>query len=382
MGSAQLAASALEAPHRPKFVGHSPFQSELRRRIDEYFQQTGKRPRDCPQMYLKTAIILGGLVTSYLLLVFVVQSAWLSLPLAVLLGLVMAAIGFNIQHDGGHHAYSEYPWVNKLMAMTLDLMGGSSYLWHLKHAVLHHTYVNLDGHDTDIDLGILGRLSPHQPRYKFHRWQHFYLWPLYGLIAIKWQLYDDFHDLWVGHLRHQRIPRPKGWDLAVFLLGKAVFFTLAFGIPLLLHSWQAVLLHYVVSAIALGSVLSIVFQLAHCVEEAEFPLPEANTLHVAKTWAEHQAETTVNFSRRSKFAHWLLGGLNFQIEHHLLPRVCHIHYPALSRLVEATCREFGVRYAAHASFWAGVRSHYRWLRQMGRPDPTPEAPIPGNVQSV
>lgn len=370
MVSALQNASFTEAIHRPKFVGHNDFQAAIRKRVDDYFQSTGKRPRDCFAMYLKTAIILATLAISYILLVFVVQVWWLSLPVAVLLGLSMAAIGFNIQHDGGHHAYSDRPWVNKLMAMTLDLMGGSSYLWHWKHGVLHHTYVNLDEHDTDIDIGLLGRLSPHQPRRKFHRWQHLYLWPLYGLIAIKWQLYDDFHDAIAGRLANQRIPRPKGWDLVIFLLGKATFFTLAFVIPLCLHSWQMVFLHYLVIALVLGAVLSVVFQLAHCVEEAEFPLPDPTTLHVPKTWAEHQAETTVNFSRRSKIAHWLLGGLNFQIEHHLLPRVCHIHYPALSPVVEETCKEYGVRYTFHESFWDGVRSHYRFLKRLGR-EPAP-----------
>lgn len=371
MGSAVQAASFAEAIHRPKFTGHSDFQTALRKRVDDYFRRTGKSPRDCLAMYLKTAIILGSMAACYILLVFVVQVWWLSVPLAMLLGLILAGIGFNIQHDGGHHAYSDRPWVNRLMAMALDLMGGSSYMWHWKHGVLHHTYVNIADHDTDIDLGILGRLSPHQPRHKFHRWQHLYLWPLYGLIAIKWQLYDDFHDVITGRLANQRVPRPKGWDLVVFLLGKTVFLSLAFVIPLFYHSWQAVLLHYVIMSLTLGIVISIVFQLAHCVEDADFPEPEQGTLHVPKTWAEHQAETTVNFSRNSKIAHWLLGGLNFQIEHHLLPRVCHVHYPALAPLVEETCKEYGVRYTFHNTFWGGVRSHYRWLRRMGQaPSPT------------
>ena len=147
-----------------KFGTNNGFQVELRRRVDEYFRTTGRRQRDCPQMYLKTAIILACFAASYVLLVFVAQAWWQALPLAILLGLAMAAIGFNVQHDGGHQAYSDHPWVNKLMAMTLDLIGGSSYLWHWKHDVFHHTYVNITGHDADIDLGFLGRLTPHQKR--------------------------------------------------------------------------------------------------------------------------------------------------------------------------------------------------------------------------
>src|SRR5438128_2700609 len=208
-------------------------------------------------MYVKTAILLGGFTVVYTLLVFVDQTWWQGLLLAVLLGLSAAGIGFNIQHDGGHQAYSDHPWVNKLMAMTLELIGGSSHLWRWKHVVLHHTYVNITGHDTDIDLGLLARLTPHQRRLPYHRWQHLYLWPLYGLLAIKWQLLDDFRKL--------------------------------------------------------------------------------------------------------------ISGLNFQIEHHLFPRLCHVNYPAISKLVEETCREFGIKYTEHRSFRAGLASHFRWLRRMGMP---------------
>jgi linoleoyl-CoA desaturase len=321
-------------------------------------------------MYLKTAILVASFAVSYVLLVFVAQTWWHGLLLAILLGLSAAGIGFNIQHDGGHQAYSNYPWVNKLMAMTLELIGGSSYLWRWKHVVFHHTYVNITGHDTDIDLGILGRLTPHQKRLAYHRWQHFYLWPLYGLLAIKWQLVDDFQKLISGRISNQRFPRPKGWELVIFVAGKAIFFTVAFGIPLLFHSVGAVLVYYVVAALALGTVLSVVFQAAHCVEEAEFPLPREETERIAHAWAVHQAETTVDFARRSRVVAWLLGGLNFQIEHHLFPRISHVNYPALSRLVEETCRDFGIKYAEHRSFRAGMASHFRWLRRMGMPSAT------------
>jgi len=316
-------------------------------------------------MYLKTAILLTWLAASYVLLVFVAETWWQALPLAILLGCAMAATGFNVMHDGGHGAYSNHPWINKLMAMTLDAMGGSSYLWHWKHGVFHHTYVNILGHDTDIDLGLLGRLTPDAKRYVFHRWQHIYIWFLYGLMPIKWHLFDDFAEIIAGRIGGQRFPRPKGWELVIFLAGKALFFSLAFGIPSLLHPGWVVVLLYGVAALVLGSLLSIVFQVAHCVEQAEFPLPHEDSGRIENDWAAHQTETTVDYARHSRIAAWFLGGLNFQIEHHLFPRICHVHYPALSQLVEETCREFGVRYTEHESFGAGVAAHYHWLRRMG-----------------
>ncbi len=353
---------------RLKFAGDNDFQVEVRRRIDEFFRSTGRRQRDCPQMYFKTAVLLASFTASYVLLVFAAQTWWQALPLAVLLGLATAAIGFNIQHDGGHQAYSNYASVNRLMAITLDIIGGSSYQWQWKHAIFHHTYVNITGHDTDIALGAIGRLTPHQRRLWFHRWQQFYLWPLYGLLAINWHLIGDFRDVIMGRVGEHPVPRPKGANIAIFLTGKIVLLSLAFGIPLLLHPLWVVALFYAVAAMVLGMVMSVVFQLAHCVEQAEFPLPQPETGRIENAWAIHQVETTVDFARQSRVAAWLLGGLNFQIEHHLFPRICHVNYPAISKLVERTCREFGVKYNEHASFRAGLVSHFRWLRSMGMPD--------------
>ena len=366
-----LSDQAVRAPESSRSLGFgndNTFLREIRRRVDDYFQTTGRRRRDCWQMYVKTAVFIASFAASYVLLVFVAQTWWHGLLLAVLLGLSAAGIGMNVEHDGGHQAYSSSPWINKLMAMTLELIGGSSYLWRWKHAIFHHTYVNVTGHDTDIDLGILARLTPHQPRRAYHRLQHLYLWPLYALFVIKWQLFDDFRKLITGRISTQRFPRPKGMELVIFAAGKAVFFTLAFGIPLHLHSAGAALTFYVVASLVAGMVLSVVFQVAHCVEEAEFPLPRADSGRIEHAWAVHQAEATVDFARRSRIVTWLLGGLNFQIEHHLFPKISHVNYPAISSLVESTCRDFGVPYAEHTSFRAGLVSHFRWLRRMGRPN--------------
>src|SRR6266508_4498928 len=87
------------APGQLKFGTSDEFYRELRRRVERYFTSTGQRQRDCPQMYLKTALIFGWFAASYVLLVFFVETWWLALPLTLSLGLSMAAVGFNIQHD-------------------------------------------------------------------------------------------------------------------------------------------------------------------------------------------------------------------------------------------------------------------------------------------
>ena len=355
------------SPEALKFSPDDGFYYTLRTRVDQYFVSTGRRPRDCRQMYVKSAVVLGWLAASYGLLLVCAGTWWLALPLAVSLGLAMACCGFSIQHDGGHQAYSQRRWVNRLAALALDLLGGSSYLWARKHNVIHHSCTNITGHDNDINVGYFGRLSPHQQRRTIHRWQHWYLWLLYGLLPIKWQIYDDFRDVIVGRIEGRRFARPRGWDLAVFLGGKVLFGSLAFAIPLLLHTPSVVLLCYLTASVVQGLALSVVFQAAHCVEEAAFPLPTGDRGRMQAAWAVHQVQTTVNFAPRNRLLFWLVGGLNFQIEHHLFPRICHIHYPALSLIVQQTCREFGTTYRAHESFSSSIASHFRWLRQMGRP---------------
>jgi linoleoyl-CoA desaturase len=217
----------------------------------------------------------------------------------------------------------------------------------------------------DLEVGIFGRLSPFHSRLAFHRWQHYYLWLLYGLLAIKWHFYDDFYCLITGRIGDRPYPRPKRSNLVLFFAGKLLFFTLVLVIPLQFHAIASVLASYGLVAVTLGMILSIVFQLAHVVEEADFPLPIAEMNLIEKDWAVHQIETTVNFSRNNPLMTWLLGGLNFQVEHHLFPNICHINYSELSKVVEQTCQDYGVKYNQHNSFGSGLASHFRWLRRMG-----------------
>jgi linoleoyl-CoA desaturase len=360
-------AGARKPPHIG-FAGSDHFQKTLKARVERYFSMTGRSPRDCWQMYLKTAIIFAWLIASYVLLVFFANAWWQAVPLTLSLGFAMAAVGFNVQHDGNHRAYSRHQWINKVMAMSLDLLGGSSYTWTHKHNTLHHTYANIADHDDDIDLGFLGRLAPEQKRRWFHRLQHYYLWALYGFLPIKWHFVTDFVAVARGKIGTHRFARPKGWSLATFIGGKALFFSLAFVIPALVHPLWLVVLFYFLAFWVNGLIISVVFQLAHIVEQAEFPVPDEATGKIQTHWAVHQVQTTVNFARNNWLLTWFLGGLNFQIEHHLFPKISHIHYPRISRLVENACAEFGLRYNTHSNIFSAVASHFRWLQRMGQPE--------------
>ena len=349
-----------------KFADDSGFHREVKRRVLEYFQRTGLSQRDSPRMYLKTAVLVLWFGLSYALLVFAATTFWQGALLSFSLSLAMAGIGFGIQHDANHGAYSSHGAINRLMGTTLDMLGASSYLWRFKHNVSHHTYTNL-GADDDINLGPFGRLSPAQPRRRFHRLQQFYIWALYGLLIPHWHFVYDFKNVARGQIAQNRFPRPRGLHLVELIAGKAVFFGWAFVVPALFHPWWVVLLYYAGTSFVLSLVLSVVFQLAHCVEEADFPEPRPGTSRLPDAWAVHQVETTVDFARGSRVLTWYLGGLNFQIEHHLFPRICHVHYPRVADIVQAVCAEFGVRYTAHERLFGAISSHWRWLRRMGSP---------------
>lgn len=349
---------------RLRFSGDNAFQIEVRRRVSAHLRATGLFERGGARMYAKTALILASFASIYALLVFGATAWWQAIPLAVALGLTIVAIGFNIMHDANHEAYSDYRWLNRAMAMSLDLVGGSSHFWRWKHNVFHHTFVNVVGYDTDINLVGLGRLTPHHPHLWFHRWQHVYVWFLYGAFAIKWHLYDDFRLALTGRMAQHFVPRPRGRQWILFLGGKLAFLSLAFVLPSALHPIWAVVAIYAVTAVSLGIVLAVVFQLAHCVEQADFPMHKECRMDIP--WAVHQVETTVDFARENPVACWLLGGLNFQVEHHLFSRICHVNYPMIAPVVEEVCREFGVEYKHNTTLVSAVRSHYRWLRSMGR----------------
>ncbi|MES1157651.1 MAG: acyl-CoA desaturase [Haliangium ochraceum] len=367
-GATERSSTARAAAPRIKFACDTGFHGALKAHLQEYLRLTNVPPQGGWRMYLKTAVILLWLATSYGLLVFAATVWWEGALLSLSLALAMAGTGFAIQHDANHGAYSKRAAVNRLMGLTLDLVGASSYVWHWKHNILHHTYPNLPSADDDIDFLPFARLAPAQPRYWAHRFQQFYLWALYGFLYPKWNFIDDFKSVARARISLTPFPRPRGWNLVQAIGGKVVFFGWAFIIPLLFHPWWVVLSFYATTAFTLGIVLAVVFQLAHCVEEASFQtLPAGSRHHLTDGWAIHQVRSSVNFAPQNRLLTWYVGGLNFQIEHHLFPKISHLHYPRISPIVRAVCAAYGVRYAMNDTFLGALASHGRWLRRMGQP---------------
>ena len=353
---------------RVRFGARGDFARDLESAAEAYFALQGGATarRDMPRMYVKSILILVWFVVSWTVLVFGARNALEGTVAAISLGLSIAGIGMSIQHDANHGAYSRRPWINHLFGATLDVMGVCSSIWRRKHNVAHHTYTNLEGVDFDLDFGVLARLSPTQSHRPWHRYQHVYLWFFYGFLLPKWVFWDDFVILRHRMIGVHKLPPPGAKGLASFVVAKVFFVGWAIVIPAIYHPlWQVVIFH-LVAAFALGTTLGTVFQLAHCTTKARFPLPVTSGPQ-AKDFATHQLETTVDFGASSQALTWFCGGLNFQVEHHLFPKVCHLHYPALARIVAAAAERHGLRHRSEPTFAGALGAHFDHLRAMGQP---------------
>ncbi len=353
------------------FPRHAGFYETLKQRVNHYFAANGLSMHADWRMVLKTVIVLAWLATSYVLLVFVSSSLILAILSAVAVAQGFVLVGFNIMHDGAHGSYSKNKHLNWIMGFTLDLIGGSNMFWRHKHNILHHTYTNINELDDDISISGVMRFSPEQSWKPWHRVQHWYAFPSYSLMTLLWVTFGDFQKFFSGRIGDYKLPKPSAGESFLFFLTKVFYFFYMLVLPMFFHPFWHVVGLFLLVHVVLGATMATVFQLAHVVGDNTFPRPDPQTGEIDNEWAIHEVETTADFAPKSKLAAWYCGGLNFQIEHHLFPRVCHIHYPSISTIVERTCREFGISYVSYPTLGAAVVAHLRFLKKLGRKEPRP-----------
>jgi len=339
------------------------FSIALKKKVDGYFAAHDRKLTGNRHLYWKTGILLGSATVFYVLMLLH-PAAWVSLLCFALLGLSLAVIGFNVMHDGAHGSYSGKGWVNEIMAYSLNLMGGNSYLWKQKHNLMHHSFTNIESHDEDITIPFM-RTHRSQPKRSYHRFQHLYSLPLYTLTYISLVYVKNFREYFTCKIGAQKSKKMNLKEHTIFWFSKLAYLFLFIGLPALVLGFWKAMLGYLIMAMVCGFVLGVVFQLAHVVEETDFPLPDDETQRIGRDWTIHQLATTANFSTNSKVISWLLGGLNFQVEHHLFPRISHVHYPGLSLRVKEVCAEYGVQYIEHPNLLRALRSHVAYLKMVG-----------------
>lgn len=350
----------------PKFsTAHAGFHQELKRRIQEYFDQTGKKSTGDYRLYWKAAILTAAFAATYIHLVFFTPVAWLAILECLLLGVLTSAIGFNVMHDGAHGSFSKHPWINKAAGLSLNVLGANVFLWNMKHNVIHHAYTNVDGIDDDIEARPFLRLCKSQEFHKIHKYQHWYFWAAYMLLYIFWIFYNDYRKYFSGKIGSIPLKKMSLRDHLSFWGFKVVHLMIFVVIPIASVGFLPWMIGYLSLALFAGLVLSLVFQLAHTVEETTFPAAEAGKM--PDEWAIHQLKTTANFATRSRLVSWWVGGLNFQIEHHLFPKISHVHYPEISKIIRKACEDYKIPYIEHARVSTAVASHVKHLKSLSQP---------------
>lgn len=353
------------------------FFGTLSQRVNQYFKTNNISRNANWHMVVKTIFMLSlYLVPYFLILTGNFTRGWELLALTVVMGLGTAGIGLSIMHDANHGSYSKKTWVNNVLGLTLNMLGGNSFNWKVQHNVLHHTYTNIHEVDEDISPRGVLRMAPESKWKPFHRFQHLYAWFFYGLLTIVWIGFKDFGRLnrynRDGLVKKQKTTAALEWSILIFT--KLVFIGYIFILPVVLvpeitiwHTVAGVLImHYIA-----GFILAIIFQPAHVIDGTEYPVPDENG-NLENSWAIHQLHTTTNFGRKNKVFSWYVGGLNYQVEHHLFPNICHVHYKAISPIVEQTALEFGLPYKSKETFIGALRAHAVLMKRLGQ-KPVPVA---------
>ena len=351
------------------------FAHEVRKRVRAYFKDNNKSVYGNFNMYLKSVVILGVYLVPFIILLTRPISAWTALVFAVIMGIGEAGVGMSIMHDGVHHAYSSKKWVNDLASSTMFLLGSNIFNWRIQHNIQHHTFTNIFNYDPDISNLKIIRLCQYGPLKKYHRYQHFYAFPLYGLMTFT-RLFGEIGVLLEYNRKGITLEQNVNptWQLVKLITIKIAYFVTIIGLPLYFTDftfWQ-ILIGFIVLHVTAGMIMSTVFQMAHVVEGTDQVLADIDQ-QIKNDWLVHQLHTTSDFGRKNGLFSWYIGGLDFQIEHHIFQNICHVHYPAIAGIIKTTAEEYGFTYNLKPNVLSALASHYRRLKELGnvrKPDAT------------
>ncbi len=344
----------------------SVFFDSLKSKVEKYFRENKIRTTGNFKLYIKTFTLIPAAIAIYSALLFLHLNPVIALSLCALLGFTCASIGFNVMHDACHGSYSTKKWVNNTMGLSINCLGGNAFIWKMKHNIIHHTYTNVDGIDDDIHKAPVIRQCESQKRLKMHRYQHIYSVLVYALSSFLWVFFLDF----VKYFQRRVIDIPmknlNTKEHFIFWMSKVLYVVFYVAVPIYFVGAIPWLIGFSVMHLVEGFVLAMVFQLAHVVEDTHFVDANHDAQKIEQEWAVHQVRTTANFATRNKVISWFAGGLNFQIEHHLFPKISHVHYPVISKFVEECCAEYNLEYIHYPTLSAAVNSHFRFMKHLGK----------------
>lgn len=343
------------------------FYNDLKSSVEDYFTNNNIQKTGDWRLYLKAAILIPSAILIYIFLLGSQYPVWLGISLSALLGFIFASIGFNVMHDACHGSYSSKKWVNNILGLTLNALGGNAFIWKFKHNIVHHTYTNVDGIDDDIAKSPIMRQCTTQKWVPAHRYQHIYVVLVYAISSFAWVLMMDFTKYFSQKIFNTPLQKMSTQEHVIFWFSKIMYLLFYVAIPVYFVGWGPWAIGFAAMHVTMGLVLALVFQLAHVVEHTEFEAVGAtDSKQIENEWAIHQVKTTANFAPKDKVISWFVGGLNFQVEHHLFPRVSHIHYPAISKIVHDICLRHNLPYNEYSTMSAAVASHFRMMKQLGK----------------
>jgi len=354
--------------------GKDEFYETVIQRVNSYFDANAISPYANTKMWVKTLVMLLIYFVPYILMVtgLGAGNVWLFFVFWFLMGWGMIGIGTSVMHDAQHGTYSPRKKINSFIGYILEIIGGYAVTWRIQHNVLHHTFTNVAGLDEDIDSIKLLRFSPRQPRYWFHRYQYIYVWFFYMMMTLFWMTAKDYLQV-VRYKQHDLLVKQKvSLKQAVFRLTlyKLFYYAYIMVLPILFSGmpWYTVLFGFLIMHFTAGLFLSCIFQPAHIMESSEFALPVTvdNIKQMENSWAMHEIANTTNFGPHKHLLTWFVGGLNYQIEHHLFTHVCHVHYPYIAPIVKATAAEFNIPYHVLPSFFKALKAHVSMLKKLGK----------------
>ena len=341
------------------------FFNTLNAQVEQYFIQHQLKKTGNKKLYFKSVILISTAVAIYLLLLTTSLQWGIAVALCCLFGLIQAAIGFNVMHDANHGSYSDKKWINNLMGLTANMMGVNAGLWKQKHNVIHHTYTNIDGVDIDLNKAPFLRMCTSQKKTRLHRYQHLYCIPLYALTTLMIIFISEFSNYFRKKIQSNRLRKMKVADHLIFWSSKILYIFFYLILPAFLTGLMPAIIGFMLMHITMGLTLAIVFQLAHVVEATHFIDEQKYDHQINEEWAVHQVQSTADFATDNRIISWLIGGLNFQVEHHLFPKVSHVHYPVIHKFVKETCLKFSIRHNNYPSMSSAIRSHFRFMKQLG-----------------
>lgn len=347
------------------------FILDLRSRVNAYFKENNISPYANTEMYLKTVIAIVAWIGVW---IWIMSDILSGNPLVLfmvylLLGFVNIFIAFNIMHDATHDAYSPNKTINKILGYSMDFVGGNQYLFRRMHGA-HHGYVNIHGIDVTLETHGLFRFTPDEPWLPRHKYQHYYTFILYALAMLQWVTLKDFK--WFfgeAHIGNQKNIKHPIKEYIILFIGKSVYYGLTLILPLIFlsASWYIILGAWIFMHIIPGLTFALIFQVTHVYDGTTYPLPDEHG-DIDNNYALHVLETTADFSRHSRIGSWLMGGINIHVIHHILPKVCHVHYPALTKILIQTCEDHGIKYQENPTFWSAIKKHYKILKHLSAPD--------------